>query len=50
MACRISLKDLEEVYIQSFEYNYGFYNIKGIHQSLGYMTPNDFETYSFHSV
>lgn len=47
---RLSLKDMKEVYIQSFKYNYGFYNTKRIHQSLGYMTPNAFEINSLGSV
>nr|WP_246438765.1 IS3 family transposase [Listeria portnoyi] len=40
---RLDLNDINDVYRAVFSYNYGFYNTKRIHQSLGYLTPNAFE-------
>ncbi|WP_416349168.1 IS3 family transposase [Listeria seeligeri] len=40
---RLDFQHINDVYQAVFSYNYGFYNTKRIHQSLGYLTPNDFE-------
>ncbi len=40
---RQKLQTLEEVNKAVFRYNYGFYNTNRIHQSLGYITPNQAE-------
>ena len=40
---RQKFQTLEEVNRAVFKYNYGFYNTKRIHQSLGYITPNQAE-------
>ncbi|WP_405077017.1 IS3 family transposase [Lactococcus lactis] len=37
---------LEEAYQSIFWYIEAFYNSKRIHQSLGYLTPNQFEKVS----
>ena len=42
---RHKFKTIQEVNRAVFEYNYGFYNTKRIHQSLGYITPNEAEQY-----
>ncbi|SCA90437.1 Mobile element protein [Streptococcus macedonicus] len=36
-------KNFEEAYQSIFWYIEAFYNSKRIHQSLGYLTPNQFE-------
>ncbi len=40
---RLDFQHINDVYQALFSYNYGFYNTKRIHPSLGYLTPNDFE-------
>ncbi|MFZ2600761.1 IS3 family transposase, partial [Lactococcus lactis] len=39
-------KNFEEAYQSIFWYIEAFYNSKRIHQSLGYLTPNQFEKVS----
>ncbi|WP_046781332.1 IS3 family transposase, partial [Lactococcus cremoris] len=43
---RESYKNFEEAYQSIFWYIEAFYNSKRIHQSLGYLTPNQFEKVS----
>lgn len=40
---RHQFQTIEDVNKAVFKYNYGFYNTKRIHQSLGYLTPNQVE-------
>lgn len=40
---RIKLYTLKDALKAVFAYNYGFYNTRRIHQSLDYLTPNQFE-------
>lgn len=37
-----NIKDLKHAQKLVFSYNFGFYNTQRIHQSLGYLTPNQF--------
>lgn len=39
---RVIIRDLAHAKQLVFAYNYGFYNTRRIHQSLGYLTPNEF--------
>ena len=41
---RHRFQTIEDVNKAVFKYNYGFYNTKRIHQSLGYLTPNQAES------
>ena len=41
---RHRFQTIEDVNKAVFKYNYGFYNTKRIHQSLGYLTPNQTES------
>ncbi|MBT0132543.1 transposase [Listeria seeligeri] len=40
---QLDFRHIRDVYQAVFRYNYGFYNTKRIHHSLGYLTPNAFE-------
>lgn len=42
---RQKFQTIEDVNKAVFKYNYGFYNTDRIHQSLGYITPNEAEQY-----
>lgn len=46
---RMSIKNCQEAFRVLFEYNYGFYNSRRIHQSLNYLTPNEFESLHYAS-
>ena len=39
---RTVIRDLTHAKELVFSYNYGFYNTRRIHQSLGYLTPNEY--------
>lgn len=41
---RLKFQTIDDVNKAVFKYNYGFYNNKRIHQSLGYLTPNQTES------
>ncbi|RLV18939.1 IS3 family transposase, partial [Streptococcus iniae] len=42
----VAFSNFEEAYQSIFWYIEAFYNSKRIHQSLGYLTPNQFEKVS----